>query len=190
LEDALEAGAVFDPSVAIFNPVINLAATDPSGLSPFGSFPPGTTNQQALLFVFGTPPPQGALSPTPTFVRHIADFESQQFVYANQSRLELVGPMFDNYASLAALRDLACGLAGIDDTHVYNLGQFKGDVLMFLGGTGFGQAMFDTAEQFSEASSVTIEHRSELGEADAYFHYNWVREFYHPLRRWLRRHAR
>ena len=51
-------------------------------------------------------------------------------------------------APLGALRDLACGLAGHDQRHVENLGRFRGDVLIFVEGTGFGPAMFDTAALF------------------------------------------
>jgi hypothetical protein len=68
-----------------------------------------------MFYVFGTPPPVGALSPTAGFIRNKVDFAKQQFVYTNEQRLQLVGPLFDNYGSLAALRDLSCGLAGRDD---------------------------------------------------------------------------
>jgi hypothetical protein len=185
LESLIDSGLAYDPSARVFGAVIGLAALDPAGPSPIPSFPPGTTNQQALLYVFSAPPPPGALSPTPNFVRMIADFDSQQFVYSNQDRLTLVGPLFDNYAPLAALRDLACGLAGVDASHHDNLGRFRGDVLMFVGGTGFGQAMFDTADLFTGARSLRIEYRPELGEADFYFHEQWQEEFYEPLATWL-----
>ncbi len=92
--------------------VLTLAHDNPSGLSPLPFFPPGTTNKQSMFFVFGSPPPVGALSPTAGFIRTIVDFNAQKFVYTNEQRLELVGPLFDNYGSLAALRDLSCGLAG------------------------------------------------------------------------------
>lgn len=187
LDEALALGQSYDPSFAVLGAVIQLAALDPEGLSPLGVFPPGTTNQQALLYVFSAPPPPGALSPTPNFVRMIADFATEEFVYSSQARLEQVGPMFDSYASLAALRDLACGLAGEDTTHYDNLDQFEGDVLMFVGGTGFGESMFDTAELFTGARSVTIDHHPELGEADFYFHQEWEDVLYRPLKRWLRR---
>ena len=185
LEDELASGATYDPSAAVFGAAISLAESDPDGFSPFG-FPPGTSNQQALLYVFGTPPPAGALSPTPNFVRMLVDWDAEQFLYSNQARLGLVGPLFDNYGSLAALRDLACGLSGDDDSHYDRLDRFRGDVLMFVGGTGFDTAMFDTANLLSGARTLTIEHRVDLGEADFYFHQDWQRVFYRPLRRWLK----
>lgn len=187
LDAALASGTVYDASAAAFGLVVRSAAADPTGLSPLSIFPPGTSNQQALLYVFGTPPPQGALSPTPGFVRSIVDFPSEQFVYANQDRLELTGNLFDNYGSLAALRDLACGLAGRDDRHFDRVGTFRGDVLIFAEGTGFGPALFDTAGLFTSAASVTIDHDPELGESDRYFHRRWERAFLKPLRDWLRR---
>lgn len=185
LEASLDAGVVFDPGAQVYRPVLGLAAADPNGVSPFPIFPPGTTNQQAMLYVFSAPPPPGALSPTSGFVRCIADFTTQEFVYTNPARLFQVGPKFDNYASLAAMRDLACGLAGLDDRHFDNIGAFRGDVLIFVEGTGFGQAMFDTAALFTRARAVTIEHHPEWGEADPYFHFAWQQAFYTPLKRWL-----
>ena len=188
LEVALSEGSAYDPGAAVFGAVIGLAQEDPQGLTPIFGFPPGTTNQQALLLVFGAPPPPGAIAPTPDFVRMIADFEEEQFVYSDQRRLTQAGPLFDNYASVAAVRDLACGLAGMDDTHYADLEDFEGDVLMFVGGTGFTQSMFDTLALMPEAASVTIEHHAELGEADAYFHDDWKQVFYQPLKRWLQQH--
>lgn len=185
LEAALNVGQTYDPSAQLYGPILYLAATDPDGISPIPVFPPGTTNQLAMLYVFSAPPPAGALSPTPGFVRCIADFATQQFIYTNPARLFQVGPKFDNYASLAAMRDLACGLAGEDSRHVDNLGSFKGNLLMFVEGTGFGQAMFDTAGLFTQARDVTIEYHPELGEADPYFHVNWQEKFYAPLKQWL-----
>jgi pimeloyl-ACP methyl ester carboxylesterase len=187
LEAALAAGSVYDASAAVFGLVVRLSTLDPGGLFPLPVFPPGTTNQQALLYVFAAPPPPGALAPTPGFVRAIADFSTEQFVYTNQARLGLIGDLFDNYGSLAAVRDLSCGLAGRDDQHLNQLGAFRGDVLIFAEGTGFGPALFDTAGLFEQAASVTIDHNPELGESDPYFHRHWEQVFLKPLRSWLRR---
>jgi len=184
---SLAAGSVYDASAAVPGLVLRLAAADRNAVSPLPFFPPGTTNQLAELFVFGSPPPPGAFSPTPSFVRCATDFASQSYVYTDQARLELVGPLFDNYASLPALKDLACGLAGRDTRHFDRLHEFRGDVLIFAEGTGFGPALFDTAGRFDSAASVTIDSNPELGEADPYFHRHWERVFYAPLRRWLAR---
>jgi hypothetical protein len=186
LEEALLSGVVYDAGAAVFGAAIGLADADPEGLSPLVGFPPGTTNQEALLFIFSAPPAPGALAPTPDFVRLIGNFETQEFVYSDQDRLALAGPLFDNYASVPALRDLACGLAGVDQSHYANLSQFPGDVLMFVGGTGFGQSMLDTASLLSGANSISVNLRPELGEADAYFHHDWEHAFQRPLERWLR----
>jgi dienelactone hydrolase len=185
LQGAIAAGALFDPSTAVLGQVLQLAATAPSSSSPFQFFPPGTTNQQSMLYVFGAPPPPGALSPTAGFIRNIVDFTAQRFVYTNPQRLQLVGPLFDNYGSLAALRDLSCGLAGRDDSHYDRAGEFHGNLMVFVEGTGFGPAMFDTVSLFDHAADVRIEHHAELGEADPYFGFRWKQTFLHPLRDWL-----
>lgn len=187
LEATIAGGGLFDASAAVPGLVLNLAAADPDGLFPLPFFPPGTTNRQAMLLVFGAPPPPGALSPTPTFVRNLVDHDTQSFIHTDEARLLEVGPLFDAYAPLGALRDLACGLAGEDDRHFRNVGDFRGDVLVFVEGTGFGPAMFDTAALFERADSVEIESNPELGEADPYFHRHWERVFYRPLKRWLKR---
>lgn len=186
LQAATAAGALFDPSAAVPGEVLRLAAADPNGPSPLPFFPPGTTNEQSMFFVFGAPPPSGALSPTPGFIRTIVDFTQQRFVFTNEARLKLVGPLFDNYASLAALKDLSCGLAGRDDTYYRNVGRFRGDLLVFVEGTGFGPAMFDTAALFDHAARVNIDHHPELGEADPYFGFRWRQTFLEPLEHWLR----
>jgi pimeloyl-ACP methyl ester carboxylesterase len=185
LEQAVANGTYYDPSAAVFSAVVGLAAAAPNALSPIFGFPPGTTNQQALLYVFSAPPAPGALSPTPSFIRMIGDFQNFEFVYSNQDRLTLVGPLFDNYAPLSPLRDLSCGLAGVDDRHLDNLSAFQGDVLLFFGGTGFGQSMFDTAGLLSNAQSLSVEDYPDLGEADLYFHHEWEQVFYEPLQAWL-----
>jgi pimeloyl-ACP methyl ester carboxylesterase len=187
LQGAIAGGALFDTSTPILGEVLRLAAADPSAPSPLPFFPPGTSNEQSMLFVFGSPPPPGALSPTAGFIRSLVDFGAQRFVYTNEARLKLAGPLFDNYASLAALRDLSCGLSGRDDTYYRNDGQFRGDLLVFVEGTGFGQAMFDTASLFTHAHRVSIDSHPELGESDPYFGFGWQQTFLKPLRDWLKR---
>jgi len=187
LDERLSHGEPFDPSAAVVGLVLKLAALAPDELFPLPVFPPGTTNQQAMFYVFGTPPPPGALSPTPNFVRCTTDFAAQSFVYTNEVRLKLTGPLFENYASLPALRDLACGLAGRDDSHYDHLSAFRGKALVYVEGTGFGPAMFDTAGLFHPSVDVTIESHPELGEADPYFSSKWNQLFLAPLRSWLHR---
>jgi pimeloyl-ACP methyl ester carboxylesterase len=187
LTSQIAAGTYFNDSFGAIGEALQLAHSDPSGLSPIPGFPPGTTNEQSMFFIFGTPPPPTALSPTATFVRNIVDFTTQQFVYTNQQRLELVGPQFDQVGSLPALRDLACGLSGHDDQFVTNVGRFRGDLLVYVEGTGFGQAMFDTAALFDHASSKTIDQHTEFGDSDPYFAFKWHEDFLDPLVAWLRR---
>jgi pimeloyl-ACP methyl ester carboxylesterase len=185
LEGALSNGAVFEPGTAVLGAVLRLAEADPLGPSPI--FPPGITNRQSMFYVYGERPPSGAIAPTAGFIRNRADLKTFTFDYTNEARLHLVGPLFDNYGSLPALRDLACGLAGRDDTYYDNVDQFRGDVLIFVEGTGFGPAMFDTAELFERADDITIDHNPELGEADPYFGFAWKQKFLKPLTTWLKR---
>lgn len=186
LDALIAAGQYYDPGAQIYGPLLHLAATDPTGPSPFQVFPPGTTNQLALLYLFAAPAPAGAVAPTPGFVRCIADFQTETFLYTNPDRLFLAGPLFDNYAALAPMRDMACGLAGTDSTHFSSLSAFAGDLLVFVEGTGFGDSMLDTAALLANSRSVTINQHAELGEADPYFHYDWQNVFYAPLEQWLR----
>jgi hypothetical protein len=85
------------------------------------------------------------------------------------------------------LRDLACGLAGRDEQYVKNVGRFHGDLLVYVEGTGFGPALFDTAALFDHALSVTIDQHTELGDSDPYFAFRWHQLFLDPLEAWLRR---
>ena len=187
LQGAIAGGALFDTSTPVLGEVLRLARDNPSAPSPLPFFPPGTSNEQSMFFVFGSPPPAGALSPTAGFIRSIVDFGAQRFVFTDENRLKLVGPLFDNYASLAALRDLSCGLAGRDDTYFRNASRFRGDLLVFVEGTGFGQAMFDTVSLFDHAAKVSIESHPEFGESDPYFGFRWRETFLEPLRHWLKR---
>ena len=118
-------------------------------------------------------------------MRDIVDFATQRFVYANEQRLELVGPLFDTYGSLPSLRDLACGLAGRDDQYVRNVGSFRGRLLVYVEGTGFGPAMYDTAALFDHASNVQIDANPALGDSDPYFAFKWEHYFLEPLEEWL-----
>jgi pimeloyl-ACP methyl ester carboxylesterase len=185
LESKLSHGIAYDASAAVPGLVLQLAQAAPAAPFPIPVFPPGTTNEQAMFYVFGSPPPPGAFAPTPGFVRCITDFSTQSFVYTNEARLKLIGPLFDSYASVAAMRDLACGLGGSDDSHYDRVSEFKGDVLIYVEGTGFGPAMFDTAGLFGPRATVRIDQNAQLGEADAYFHRDWNRVFLAPLRSWL-----
>src|SRR5258708_21719227 len=70
LTNAIAGASFFYPEFALFSQVLGLAHSDPGAASPIPLFPPGTTNQPGMFFVFGTPPPPGALSPTATLVPH------------------------------------------------------------------------------------------------------------------------
>jgi pimeloyl-ACP methyl ester carboxylesterase len=181
LEGALAAGSTYDPSIAVLGLALRGAAADPQGAFPLPIFPRARPTSSPCCS-----PSAPRLPRAPSFVRVVADFETQSLVYSDESRLELVGPLFDNYGAIAGIRDLACGLSGRDTSHYSNLSAFRGDVLIYVEGTGFGPAMFDTAGLFDRAASVTIDHNPELGEADVYFNVHWKQTFLGPFTRWLR----
>jgi hypothetical protein len=62
---------------------------------------------------------------------------------------------------------------------------FRGDVLVYAEGFGFGQMMIDTANLMTRAQ-VTIDYHAEFGESDRYYNTHWVDNAVTPLVQWLR----
>lgn len=182
---ALAAGNIVDPSVQGFKLIFNLASSAPNDPSPIPAFPPGTTNLQALLFAFSVPNAANPLNFTDGFIRLIGDPFAGTLTYSNLDRLFLMGPLIANYAPVRFLRDSHCEMGGIENKYSDNLDKFRGDVLVYAAGFGFGQMMVDTADLMTRAR-VTLEYSAELGESDLYFHHNWVEKSVRPLTRWLR----
>jgi pimeloyl-ACP methyl ester carboxylesterase len=182
---ALAAGNVADPAVQGFKVIFQLATAAPNDPSPIPAFPPGTTNLQALIFAFSVPNPTNPLNFTDGFIRLIGDPFAGSFTYADLDRVLLLGPLIGNYAPVRFTRDTHCEIAGIENRYSDNLGAFRGDVLVYAEGFGFGQMMIDTAGLMARAR-VSIEENPELGESDPYFHTDWVDVAVQPLLRWLR----
>jgi pimeloyl-ACP methyl ester carboxylesterase len=182
---ALAAGNYVDPSVQGFKTIFNLAIAAPGAASPIPGFPPGTTNMQALIFAFSVPNPANPLNFTEGFIRLIGDPFAGTFTYSDINRVLLIGPMIGNYAPVRFLRDSHCEMGGVENQYSDNLSAFRGDVLVYSEGFGFGQMMVDTANLMTRAR-VTIDAHPELGESDRFYHVNWVEEAVRPLLRWLR----
>lgn len=185
-DEALLASGVFvDPSVQGFKLLFDLANSDPNGPSPVPGFPPGITNLQALLFAFTLPNPASPLNFTEGFVRLIGDPFAGTLAFSDVDRLLLMGPLVGTYAPVRFIRDSHCSMGGIESQYTDNLDAFRGDVLVYAAGFGFGQMMLDTADLMTRAR-VTRNHQPEFGESDFYFHRDWPEVAARPLLRWLR----
>lgn len=183
-EDLLADGVVVDASVQGFKAILNLATAAPSAPSPIPGFPPGTTNLQALIFAFSVPNPANPLNFTDGFVRLVGDPFAATLTYSNLARFQLLGPLVGNYAPVRFLRDSHCAMGGLDTHWTSRLNKFKGGVLVYAAGLGFGQMMLDTASLMTKAH-VTVNYRPELGESDFYYLNNWQTETVTPFTNWL-----
>jgi len=183
-EALLDAGVFFDPAVQGFKLLFQLANAAPNDPSPVPGFPPGTTNLQALLFAFAAPNPSSPLNFTEDFIRLVGNPPATTLAFSSIDRLLELGPLVGNYAPIAFIRDTHCSLAGLDDRFTDKLDRFRGDVLVYAEGLGFGQMMVDTAGLMTRAD-VTIDLHPELGESDRYFHLDRESVALEPLLAWL-----
>lgn len=183
-EAQLAAGVVVDSSVQGFKTIYELAIAAPNDPSPLPGFPPGTTNQQALVFAFATPNPENPLNFTAGFIRLIGDPWAGTFTYADLGRVLSLGPLIGTYAPVRFLRDSHCAIGGLTSEWTSGLDKFRGDVLVYAEGFGFGSMMVDTAGLMTRAR-VTLDYHAELGESDRYYHRDWVALAVQPLLDWL-----
>lgn len=184
-EAQLASGVVVDASVQGFKAILNLATSAPSAPSPLPGFPPGTTNLQALLYAFSVPNPANPLNFTEGFVRLVGDPATATLTYSNLGRFQQLGPLVGNYAPIRFLRDSHCSMGGVENQYTDNLSAFRGDVLVYAAGLGFGTMMLDTADLMTRAR-VTVNYRPELGESDFYYLNNWQNETVKPFTSWLK----
>lgn len=183
-EALLDAGMYFDPAVQGFKTLFQLAAAAPNDPSPIPVFPPGTTNLQALLFAFTLPDPSNPLNFTEDFIRLVGDPFAATLTYSSLERVLAWGPLVANYAPIAFLRDTHCSLGGLETRFTDDLHRFRGEVLVFAEGRGFGQMMLDTAALLTRAD-VTLDVHPEFGESDRYFHRDRDTVALEPLLDWL-----
>lgn len=184
-EQQLADGVVVDPTVQGFKTIFQLAIAAPNDPSPIPAFPPGTTNLQALIFAFAVPNPASPLNFTEGFIRLVGDPFASSFTYADLDRVLLLGPLIGNYAPVRFLRDSHCAMAQLDGRWTDKLSRFRGDVLVYSEGLGFGQMMIDTANLMTRAR-VTLDTHPEYGESDRYYAHDWVDDAVAPLVSWLR----
>lgn len=183
-EAALAAGQYFDPSLQTLKALVDLSASAPDAPSPIPLFPPGTTNLQALLFVFTQPDPSNPLNFTDSFIRLSGNPFTGTLDYADIERLYGLGPLVSGYASIAFSRDTHCAIGQGVSRFTDNLGAFEGDVLLIAAERGFGPLMLDTGDLFTSAN-VTIDYREGFGESDHYLNTDWRGVALAPLVDWL-----
>jgi hypothetical protein len=184
-DDALlAAGVHYDPAVQTFRFLFDLARNAPSDPTPIPAFPPGTTNLQALLFALTLPDPNNPLNFTDDFIRYVGDPIAATLTYSDLDRVMEFGPLIGSYAPVRFTRDSHCAMGGLEMRWVDRLDKFKGKVLVFAEGRGFGQMMLDTA-QLMDKARVTVDYQADWGESDRYFHRDWVDVAIDPLLSWL-----
>jgi hypothetical protein len=185
LTGAVAAGVLFDEQSGTGLKLLAfLAQTDPAGPTPVPGFPPGTTNEQALvlaLVVHQDVPVQ----PTPTYVLAAGDPATATFSYASLERLTASIPAaFNDVLALASLRDVSCGLAG-DPRFVSNLGAYRGAVLTIESGRGFGPITDTLVPRLTQADVRRLRY-APFGHLDAIMNPRHLVTYEAPIYLWLR----
>jgi len=169
--EAQIAGGIFFDGVgnSIFKQVAQHAHLTPEGLTPIPLFPPQLTNRQVLVTLLSVPTPGPVTMPTPGYITLAGDPLAGHFTFASEERLLENVRTFNNYVPTALGRDVSCSLAGLDTTHVADLGNYTGSVLAIGGGRGFGAYM---AGQLAELGSTDVTFLLEpaFGHVDHFFH--------------------
>jgi len=150
-----------------------LAQSDPDGPSPIV---PGLTNHQALVF-FLSVHQDAPNQPHPDYILAAGDVDLDRFYFADDERLYAnIFSAFNAGFANKEVRDLVCGLAGIDTSFADNLGAFSGHVLVISHGTAFGLFTQELGSQMSAADVSEIRYEP-FGHVDAMlspFHRWWV----------------
>lgn len=184
-DNLLASGVYYDgQGLPGFKLISHLADVDPTGLSPLPGFPPGFTNHQAFVAAMSAPP----LSPTtprPGYNFLAGSVAENRFFFANEPLVHANIAMFVDYVANRTIRDVNCGLAG-ERTFSNNLHKFKGSVIVFAGGTGFGTGMIDTADLMTKAK-VKLNFKEEYGHVDHVFSQNHLHEVEHPVLKWIKK---
>jgi hypothetical protein len=185
---ALLAGGVYFDGVGgnVLQQLVRQAELAPGGLTPVPLFPPFLTNMQALVGFFAAPPPGPVTMPVPGYYFLAGDPVAGTFRYASTERVITNVERFVAYSPFALVRDVSCSLAGLDTTHVDNLGAFTGKVLAIVGGGGFGAILADNLALFTSAASVDFLLEPDFGHIDHFMtpeHQQYVER---PILRWIR----
>ena len=187
-EDQLANGVFYDGQGTVgFKLLSHLAEVAPDDPTPLPGFPPGFTNHRAWVAAMAAPP-LTPTTPRPGYYFLAGSVAEDRFFFADEALTHANIRGFVDYVATRTIRDLNCGLAG-ERTFNDNLHNFRGPVLMFTGGHGFGTGMFDTAALLSGAS-VTMNYREEYGHVDHVFSTRHAHEVEHPILSWLLREVK
>ena len=185
LEAQLIAGIYFDGvGTNVAQQVGHLARIDPAALTPNPLFPPFFTNHQALVALFSELTPGPVTQPVPNYVAMNGSLAQDRLFFASEARVYEDLERFNHYSPTVLVRDVSCALAGLDSTHVANLGNFHGRVLAIGGGRGFGPYMPDTLGLFG-TFDVRFLLTPGFGHIDHFMtpdHREYVEK---PILRWL-----
>jgi hypothetical protein len=157
----------------------------PAGRTPIPLFPPFLTNQQALVGFFVAPPPGPITQPVPDYFFMAGDPVAGEFQFASTKRVMTNLSRFVDYSPVPLVRDVSCALAGVDATHVANLGAFTGRVLGIGGGGGFGPYMPDNLALLT-AADVEFQLEQDFGHIDHFMTPNHRDFLERPILEWLR----
>ncbi len=162
-----------------------LAMTDPNGLTNFPGFPPGTTNQQAFLFVLTSSAPNPSSFRSGFTIVTGSPLENE-LNFADLGYLEVFGiQQTINYSATKTVRDIQCSIAGLDSTWTDNLSAFQGKIFVHEAGQGFGRINSDTAALATQAELTTLTFQ-QFGHIDAFFSEDRKGLLDKPLLKWLK----
>lgn len=139
-----------------------------------------------LLLTLAVSTPGPVSMPVPGYVFLNGDLAEDRFAFASEERLFENVTRFNSYSPLAVIKNVSCGLAGVETQHVANLGAFTGSVLGIGGGRGFGPYMQYHLD-LTGSNDVTLLLTPEFGHIDHFMtpHHREVVE--RPILEWLRR---
>jgi len=183
----LAGGVIYDGAGGpVLQQLARQAELAPGGLTPVPLLPPVLTNRQALVGFLRFPPPGPVTTPVPGYYFLAGDPGTGEFDFASVERVITDIERFTAYAPIALTRDVSCALAGLDTTHVSNLGAFTGRVLGIGGGGGFGPYIPDSLALFTAAADVDFLFEPEFGHVDHFMNPDHERYVERPILRWLR----
>jgi hypothetical protein len=187
IEAQLAAGILYDGVThSLLRWGANSARFSPDGQNMNPIFPSFFTNKQVLMLMTSTVSPGPLSGPVPDMVLINGDFAEGRFYYADEERFYENARRFIDYFPIALVRDIACGMAGIDTSHVDNLGSYTGSVFMIGAGRGYGYYMQDQLDLFG-TSDKTLVIEPDFGHIDHFMVLNHRQYVEQPLYHWLER---
>jgi hypothetical protein len=184
IDSLMNSGIYFDSQMESLLYILQLAVTDPEGISPIPMFPAGTTNMQAFVMaasIPGTCPP----SEVPGYLYCAGNDDFSGFQYTSFPRLVAFGQALLPYESNLELKNASDAIAG-NRTYTKNLEKYKAPLYVVGAGNGFGKYMKDNINLFG-SHDVTWNYISQFGHADHYLSANHRQILDTPILLWLNR---